>query len=122
MSSQGFPAKLNNWLMDGLIDGRIYANGGFPDRGDLFIANEAGAEMIGEINGKTSVANQEQIIEGISRGVESANAEQNALLRQQNELLRGILAKENTVKFGANSAFGRVASQSIDMYRNAVGG
>ena len=122
MGSQGFPGKLDNWLMNGLIDGRIYADGGFPNRGELFIANEAGAEVIGSINGKTSVANQEQIIEGISRGVESANAEQNALLRQQNELLRGILAKENTFKFGANSAFGRVASQSIDMYRNAVGG
>ena len=106
----------------GVINDLLRADGGTVNRGDLFIANEAGAELIGSINGKTSVANQEQIIEGISRGVESANAEQNALLRQQNELLRGILAKENTFKFGANSAFGRVASQSIDMYRNAVGG
>ena len=106
----------------GVINDLLRADGGTVNRGDLFIANEAGAELIGSINGKTSVANQEQIIEGISRGVESANAEQNALLRQQNELLRGILAKENTFKFGANSAFGRVASQSIDMYKNAVGG
>ena len=99
-----------------------FATGGFPESGSLFIAGEQGAELVGNINGRTGVANEGQIVEGIRSGVADANAEQNALLRQQNELLRGILAKENTVKFGANSAFGRVASQSIDMYRNAVGG
>ena len=90
-------------------------------RGDLFIANEAGAELVGSIGGKTSVANQGQIIEGISSGVERANAEQNVLLRQQNELLRGILEKEYAVKFGASASFGRTVQQSLDMY-NTVGG
>lgn len=102
--------------------GGPYATGGMPDRGDLFIANEAGAELIGSINGRTSVANQEQIMEGIQRGVESANAEQNELLRQQNNLLARILQKDSTVRIGASAALGRTVSQSLNMYNSVVGG
>lgn len=90
--------------------------------GDVFIANEQGAELVGSINGKTSVANQQQIIEGIASGVERANSEQNALLRQQNELLRGILEKDASVRIGASAALGRVARQSLDMYGSLIGG
>ena len=100
----------------------LFASGGFPQSGDLFIANEAGAELVGSINGKTSVANQGQIIEGIQKGVAEANSEQNALLRQQNELLRGILEKETTIRFGASAQFGRTALQSINMYNGMTGG
>lgn len=46
-----------------------YAKGGFPDKGDLFIANEAGAEMVGSMGGKTTVANQQEITDGIAKGV-----------------------------------------------------
>lgn len=68
-----------------------FASGGFPEDG-LFFANRG--ELVGNFsNGKTAVANNEQIIAGISNGVASANAEQNALLREQNELLTAILAK-----------------------------
>lgn len=41
------------------------ASGGFPDTGELFIAREAGAEMVGSIGGRTAVANNDQIVEGI---------------------------------------------------------
>ena len=94
---------------------------GIP-RGELFVAQEAGPELIGEINGKTSVANQQQIIEGIASGVEQANSEQNSLLRQQNELLRDILEKDSSVRIGASAALGRVTKQSLDMYNGMVGG
>lgn len=94
---------------------------GIP-RGEVFVAQEAGAELVGEINGKTSVANQGQIIEGIASGVERANSEQNTLLRQQNELLRGILEKDASVRIGASAALGRVTRQSLDMYGAMVGG
>lgn len=49
-----------------------YAKGGFPDAGELFVAREAGAEMVGNINGHTAVANNDQIVEAISQGVYSA--------------------------------------------------
>lgn len=49
-----------------------YAKGGFPDFGEMFIARENGPEMVGKIGSKTTVANNEQIIEGISEGVYAA--------------------------------------------------
>ena len=77
---------------------------------------------MGSIGGKTSVANQGQIIEGIQRGVAEANESQNALLRQQNDLLRGILEKEMNVNLGASASFGRTVRQSLDMYTGMTGG
>lgn len=102
--------------------GHGFANGGFPPQGDLFIANEQGAELVGSMGGKTTVANQQQIIEGIKEGVYAANSEQNALLRQQNELLRGILEKDNSVRLSASSALGRTVRQSLNMYNAVTGG
>ena len=49
-----------------------YKNGGFPDAGQLFIANEAGPEMVGTMGGRTAVANNEQIVTGIREGVYDA--------------------------------------------------
>lgn len=51
----------------------LFADGGFVDEGQLFIAREAGAEMVGSIGGHTAVANNDQIVEGISAGVSVAN-------------------------------------------------
>lgn len=50
-----------------------YANGGFVDKGNLFIAQEDGAEMVGSIGRRTAVANNDQIVEGITYGVREAN-------------------------------------------------
>lgn len=49
-----------------------YANGGFPDMGQMFIAREAGPELVGNINGRTAVANNDQIVAAVSQGVYSA--------------------------------------------------
>lgn len=46
-----------------------YAKGGFPDIGQLFVARESGPEMVGTMGGRTAVANNDQIVEGISDGV-----------------------------------------------------
>lgn len=48
------------------------ADGGFPNKGDLFIANERAPEYVGSINNKPAVANQNQIVDGISTGVARA--------------------------------------------------
>lgn len=47
-----------------------YASGGYPDTGQLFIARESGPEMVGQIGGRTAVANNSQIVDGVSSGVE----------------------------------------------------
>ncbi len=49
-----------------------YAKGGFPDMGQLFIAREAGAELVGNIGGRTAVMNNDQIVESVSAGVYQA--------------------------------------------------
>ena len=46
-----------------------FASGGFPSEGDLFIANERGPELVSTMGGRTAVANQDMIIEGIRQGV-----------------------------------------------------
>lgn len=43
-----------------------YASGGFPSTGELFIAREAGPELVGTIGGRTAVANNDQIVDGIA--------------------------------------------------------
>lgn len=48
------------------------ASGGFPDVGELFIAREAGAEMVGSVGGRTAVANNDQIVEAVAQGVAEA--------------------------------------------------
>lgn len=48
-----------------------YASGGFPDKGQLFIANENGPEMVGTIGGKSAVANSTQITTPIYGAVRS---------------------------------------------------
>ena len=48
------------------------ATGGFVNEGQMFIAREAGPELVGSINGRTSVANNDQIVEAVSQGVYNA--------------------------------------------------
>lgn len=44
-----------------------YADGGFPETGEFFYANENGPELIGKIGNRAAVANNDQITEGIAR-------------------------------------------------------
>lgn len=46
-----------------------FAEGGFPQTGELFLAREAGAEMVGKIGNQTAVANNDQITTGIKNAV-----------------------------------------------------
>jgi len=70
-----------------------FANGGFPQVGSLFIAGEAGSEMVGSINGRTGVASHGEIT-GIADAIRSTSGTEIELLREQNVLLQGILEKE----------------------------
>lgn len=59
----------------------FFEKGGFPTKGSLFVANEAGAELVGNIGGRTAVANNDMIIQGIEnasyRGMVRAMSTQN---------------------------------------------
>ena len=65
-----------------------FASGGFPGTGQLFIARERGPEMVGTMGGRAAVANNNQIVDGISVGVKKAVAEAILMtgnMRQSNE-------------------------------------
>lgn len=64
-----------------------WASGGFPDTGELFIAREAGPELVGTINGHTAVANNNQIVEGIASANEGVIS---AVYSMGNLLLKAV--------------------------------
>ena len=69
--------KINSMLRDislnvsaGFAAGGGYrAEGGFVNQGEIFVAREAGPELVGTMNHHTAVANNDQIIKGIQGGV-----------------------------------------------------
>lgn len=70
----------NDWSHIGKLSevrlGRIemYASGGFPNTGELFMARENGiTEMVGSMGNRSAVANNDQIVTGIAYGVSTAN-------------------------------------------------
>ena len=51
-----------------------YADGGMPSVGELFMAREAGPELVGKIGNSNAVMNNQQIVQAVSQGVASAVA------------------------------------------------
>jgi len=49
-----------------------FATGGFPDEGQLFMARESGPELVGTMGGRTAVANNQEITDGIRQAVYDA--------------------------------------------------
>ena len=71
-----------------------FASGGRPSHGTMFVAGEAGAEVVGHIGGRSEVLNESQMASVMYDAVSDAMATQNAILIKQNQLLSGILAKD----------------------------
>lgn len=125
-------------IVDDLLFGSLdnqFADGGFPTMGQLFVAREAGPELVGTIGGRNAVANNGQIIAGIQAGVTNAmngvlranssgsdkdTAEQNKLLREQNRLLQKIADKELSIS--PSVALGRAVKRSQKMVEQVTGG
>lgn len=69
--------KPTSWDGLGIYGLQQYADGGFPDYGDLFIANERGPELVGTIGNRTAVANSSSIETAIYNAVRSAMSDSN---------------------------------------------
>lgn len=89
------------------------AEGGFVDEGQLFIAREAGAEMVGAMGRRTAVANNDQIVEGISAGVSVAN---DGVIAAIYALMNIIEDKDLSVSIGDD-----VIGRSYDRYNRSRG-
>lgn len=49
-----------------------YAVGGLPNMGQMFVAREAGPELVGTLGGHTAVMNNDQIVSSVANGVAQA--------------------------------------------------
>jgi hypothetical protein len=135
----------------------MYAGGTTKAHGSMFIAGENGAEVVGNINGRTEILNRSQmaqamyaaavngmssmataidntfiqganaiinaldnddsnnmtaLVDGVREGVYEATAAQNELLKQQNEILLDILAKDSTTEITTNSVVKALARKN----------
>ena len=95
-----------------------FAAGGFPSQYSMFMAGENGrAEMLGTVGGKTAVAGGQEIT-GIRDAVYSTAQQEMELLRQQNQLLQGILEKEFGITY---EQIGKSARNYAKDYFNRTG-
>ena len=62
MGLNGLPKLKVNW----------YADGGLPNVGEMFVAREAGPELVGKIGNTNAVMNNNQIVQSVSQGVAAA--------------------------------------------------
>ena len=83
------------------------AEGGIVNEGQMFIAREAGPELVGSIGSKTAVANNDQIISGIEAGVYRAMMAANSGNRGGTQTIRIV-----------NEIDGSVVGEKVIQYHN----
>lgn len=79
-----------------------FAQGGLPEKGQLFVANEEGPELIGQIGGQSFVANQSQMMDLLDGKMNGSSAPINLTVQIGDEVVAekvikdlGELAKSN---------------------------
>ncbi|MBR2781176.1 MAG: hypothetical protein IKD81_07195 [Eubacteriaceae bacterium] len=98
------------------------ASGGLVEPGQLFIAGEAGPEMVGAFGRRSAVMNNDQIVSSVASGVYRASSEQNRLLMEQNILLRTLLERTSDVTLQVNETqLGRVSVNAINSLARTQG-
>ena len=98
-----------------------YAMGGFPDyrSGELFVAREAGPELVGSIGNRNAVVNNDQIVDSVSQGVAravsqvmgSSRGDQVVEAKVNDKVLFEVLvsrARQETMRTGHNPLLGGV--------------
>ena len=135
---RGMDAKVNGWI-DRILAGNTFlqkirhatnplagffgnqgkagkfAAGGYPSVGTMFVAGEAGAEFVGNINGRTGVVGGREI-SGIGDAVWSTGGTTANLLA---ELISVMRNKEFTVS--PSASLGKVVARSQRLYATQTG-
>lgn len=70
-----------------------YAEGGTPPTGQLFWANEAGPELVGQVGGRTTVTSQDQFTAGMEDIMDNTNT---VILQAAQALIQAIQSKDFT--------------------------
>lgn len=105
---------VSNGIGGAVIRATAYEQGGFPVMGDLFLAGEAGPELVGTIGGRTAVASNNEIT-GISDTIRETSATTAALLAQLISV-----AGNSTIKVGERE-FGEVVRDSLNYLSRSQG-
>ena len=97
---------------------RLAEGGTMENRGQLFVANEAGPELVSSIGNKTAVMNNDQIVESVSRGVYKAvvqamgqSGNQTVEAKVNDRVLFEVVvnrARQETMRTGYNPLLGGV--------------
>ena len=87
---------------------QMKAEGGYVGAGQLFIANEAGPELVGTVNGRTAVAPNAEIT-GIANAVYATGEREVAAI---NNLIRALNAKDMTAVVTADSIVSGLARKN----------
>lgn len=91
-----------------------YAAGGNPNQGQLFIAREAGPELVGTLGGHTAIMNNDQIVSSVSDGVYRAML---AAMEQKGDGNVSV----TVVMEGDSKQLFRVVKKEAQNYTNATG-
>lgn len=96
------------------------ADGGFVGAGQLFMAREAGPELVGQMGGRNAVANNDQIIAGIREGVSDANEDVvTAIYSAVTTIVRAIESQDGVG--GDLDGFARTLYPYLKRYERAQG-
>lgn len=105
----------------GLVVHQTQTTPGTPSASGMFIpAGTAGAILAASGAAPTGVS-AEEMQAAVSAGVQSANSDQNTLLREQNSLLKLLVQKEITARLVPSAAVGQAVRQAVNMYNKASG-
>ena len=99
----------------------IYAEGGFPNVGEVYLAREAGNELLGRIGSRNAVANNDQIVEGIASGVAQANSSMEERLARIESIISTIASKDFKATFEPTAKAGRGIHEALNAYARVTG-
>lgn len=119
---RGIPSYHDSRERHGSRPVRAYATGGFVRSGDLVMANENGNfEMMGRMGNQPVVANNNQIVSGISQGVATANSGVESRLATIEGLLNRVLQKEFVAKAVPSASWGDHGAKSAAQWDRVTG-
>lgn len=92
---------------------KMYKSGGFPDAGELFMANENGVqELVGRVGNRPAVANQDQIGDAIFRYMDAHNEQNGA--SDYDAMASALVRAMKSAGLGATYIDGKMIKQSLN--------
>ena len=92
------------------------SKGGFTKAGEVFVAGEKGAELVGKINGRTAVANQSEIGDAIFQYMEATHGGMN-----EEKLAGAIVSGMRSAGIGAVYLDGKRLASAINRETKRTG-